>query len=381
MGFRFLNISVVIHPSFWLFLVFFGFGPEIDIIRMLILSFVMGFSLLFHEYGHGLAALRFGKNPEITLEAFGGYTSYRNPVTTEKESFFITLCGPLFTALLIAASYFLLKNNLFTTYWPNFCLYCIMNLNIYWLIINLAPLNPLDGGQLLGYLLRKWFGNERGYRVGLMVGNVTAVIGTAYFFIGQSYIFGSLFLFFGWRNFMAYKAMSAERTPTKYNLYNLAVRAMDDEEYDKARTLFQKLARSKDEYFKKISLEGLASILEKEGNTKAAYDLLIKSDAKHLNNGKWLLCKMAYSQKNYSLVTEQCREIYDIRPTYETAILISKAFSQLDQPEDAIGWLKTSLQFEDAKELSIDKILDDEAFNAVRDHALFQEVARDLAGV
>ena len=90
-----------------------------------------GFSILFHQYGHGLTALSFVKNPEIHLVPFGGFTSYRLAGSTEKESFLITLNGPVFTALLAGISYYLLESLAFSNYHLLFSLYYLMKINLF----------------------------------------------------------------------------------------------------------------------------------------------------------------------------------------------------------------------------------------------------------
>jgi Peptidase family M50. len=181
MNFSFLNIPVVIQPSFWLFLCFFCYNPGSSLTQMAILALVFGFSLLFHEYGHALAAKKMGQSPDITLESVGGYVSYQSRGLSEKQQFIVTFCGPLFTALLIAASYYLLYDDLFSSWAIRYFLYCTMKLNTYWLIVNLAPLSPLDGGKMAEFFLKKIFREERGRYLSLLLGNIVAVAGVAYF--------------------------------------------------------------------------------------------------------------------------------------------------------------------------------------------------------
>lgn len=152
MQFQLFNIPITIRLSFWPFLLFCSL--DANPIYMALLAVIFAGSLLIHELGHGLAALKWGASPAITLEAFGGYTSFSRSID-EKKHFLITLAGPLFTAFLIALAYYLLKSRLFESYWPNVFCYMLMRLNIYWLLINLAPLRPLDGGKMAAYFFQK----------------------------------------------------------------------------------------------------------------------------------------------------------------------------------------------------------------------------------
>ena len=94
-SFNFLSIRVNIHPSFLLFfLLFTGMYREVSS-HSLVYGAVLVISLLVHEYGHGLAVLYCGAQPEINLEAFGGNAKYNGMNMTDKQHCFITICGPL----------------------------------------------------------------------------------------------------------------------------------------------------------------------------------------------------------------------------------------------------------------------------------------------
>lgn len=93
MNFTFLNIPVGIHPSFWIFLLFFTGIYNNPSIESVIVGAVMFVSLLVHEYGHALTAAYFGAKPTITLEAFGGRAEYSSFGISRKKQLLITLYG------------------------------------------------------------------------------------------------------------------------------------------------------------------------------------------------------------------------------------------------------------------------------------------------
>ncbi len=374
MSFKFLNIPVHIQPTFWLLLVFFCFDPNLHPLKMVILGSVLFFSLLFHEYGHALAAKRIGRDPEITLEGLGGYASYDGRGLDEKYHFIITLCGPVFTALLIAISFSLLQSRVATNIYFYYFLLYTMKLNIYWLIVNLAPLNPLDGGKIMEYLFKKWIGIESGHKFSLILGNITAVVASIYFLFQGSYMFAYIFLFYGFKNYQAYNFEYIRRRPNHFALYNQALAALENNENEKAQSILEKLAKSKDEYIKILSQQRLAHLFEQEGNVNDAYRILSKIDPERLNTGKCLLCKLAYTQKNYKLIEKHSREIYDLSPTFDIAVLNAKAFAQLKNFEYSIGWLKTALQFPEGNTSVASDILTDQAFNSMRHLPEFQDL-------
>ncbi len=379
MNFIFLKIPVTFHPSFWLFLLLIAFQSGYPSLEILIILGIISFSLLFHEYGHALTALYFGQNPEIHLVAFGGYASYKSYGLSEKQQFLITLNGPVFTGLLISLSYFLLKSHLFSGYYINYSLYYVMKLNMFWLVVNLIPLYPFDGGQLLRSLLIAKLGDENGLKISLIIGNICAILGSTYFLCNQYYYFGALFLFEGFKNLQTYYQSGFGRTKSNnFSLYNKGIQAMENNEPENAKAIFKKLIKSKDSYIKNFATEGLATVLDKEGKRKEAYHLLLKSDLDSLKRGKCLLCKLAFDEKNYSIIDTYSREIYGINPSFETALLISKAYACLNNPELSGGWLRTASMFPTVPNDSLKSLLEDKTFDPIRENEVFQQCTQGM---
>ncbi|MGI2298944.1 metalloprotease [Candidatus Cardinium hertigii] len=197
MRFRFLKISVSIDLSYWIFLFLVISSVGSQYIEILLWASVFTLSILVHEYGHALVALFFDAAPEIVLQAFGGITHFNALYLTSKQKFLITLAGPLFQGLLTLTVYLLLRFNIFNSYLLQYLLYITMYLNSRWLLLNLIPIAPLDGGWLLRYILEKLFGYT-GYLASIIIGLVAAAIaipflylqGYHWFFIMQLFIAG-----------------------------------------------------------------------------------------------------------------------------------------------------------------------------------------------
>ncbi len=374
MNFRFLNIPVYIHPTFWIFLLFFTNVYRNPSIESLILGGVMFFSLLVHEFGHALTAAYFGARPSITLEAFGGRAEYNPTGITLKQRFLITLNGPLFESILILLSYSLLKSGNFEAH-PHiqYLLQVTMRLNILWCLLNLVPVMPLDGGQLLRYLLERKFG-YKGYRASIIIGLISIVVMTPYLFSQGYSFFGLLLLFMGLENYQALQREErASGKSSQLNQYLESVEAINKNELDKAKLLLKKLLKSRDPKVKHLAVESMAKIHYKENETEKSYDLLINADPQLLKEGKTLLCKLAFERKNYELVSQYALDIYASDPTFEIALLNSQAFAHLKDPDLAGGWLETAAQFGDEYRERVKEKLSDPAYDAVRDAEIFKE--------
>lgn len=370
MNFKFLKIPVKIEPTFWIILLFFAgiiYNPSWE---RLIVAGVMFVSLLVHEYGHAFAAAYFGNAPVITLHGLGGYTSFQDFNISKKQRFIITLCGPLLESVLIAISYYLLKTGTFTSYYIQYTLYVTMELNIIWCLLNLIPIEPLDGSRLLRGILEGLFG-RKGEKISIIMGLISVVFFVPYlFFIGHPY-FSVLLLFFGIRNYLNFKKQKVERSP--FNLYMSGIKALDAEDLVEAKDHFKKLLKSNDIQLKHAAIESLAKIYCQENKSQKAYELLLKGDPQYLQEGKILLCKLAFERKNHELIGKYSHEIYTHSPSYEIAVLNSQAFACMNHPELAGGWLTTASQFGHEYHEKVKELLKHTLYDSVRSHESFQK--------
>ena len=178
------GIPIYIEPSFLLFmgLIFLmssGSGP-MDVSGLGILCFVIFFSLLIHEFGHAIVAKSVGCDSiRIALIMFGGYATH-SP-TTRGRSLLITLAGPFFTLMLLIAANLLLRLKFGDPSYANSAIFIFLRnmafLNLLWLILNLMPVYPLDGGQALFHGLTYWIDQNKAMRWVARVSLVICVIG------------------------------------------------------------------------------------------------------------------------------------------------------------------------------------------------------------
>lgn len=182
LNFTLAGVSVRVHPLFWLLAVFLGSGSG-DILQILIWVLVVFVSILVHEMGHALAFRRYGVGSHIVLHYLGGLaipestpwgTGYASVSPSPKQQIVISLAGPfagfLLAILIILSGRFLLGGliagslfgfipvpqlNLFSTGGQALNLFIVrmLQVNIFWGLINLLPVFPLDGGQVARNIL------------------------------------------------------------------------------------------------------------------------------------------------------------------------------------------------------------------------------------
>jgi stage IV sporulation protein FB len=155
--FSIFGIPVQVQPFFWITLAIIGGAINANSPEALLrlgLFLLAGFvSILVHELGHALTARKFGARSEIVLQAFGGYAAYSGVRLTRPQSFAVTAAGPavqivLGLALLQVLPYLPDLN-------PNmlYFLKILVWISLVWAILNLLPVLPLDGGQMLNAIL------------------------------------------------------------------------------------------------------------------------------------------------------------------------------------------------------------------------------------
>lgn len=198
--FNVLGFPVTIEPFFWLSCFLLGGGLGIEgregVIRIVIWTVVVFISILIHELGHAFAARKHGAQPEIRLQGLGGVTIMRGGYFNRAQSIFVSAAGPL--ASLALGGLIWLVNRAFPVSDP-YALRLVGDflwVNFFWTAINLLPILPLDGGQIVRELL-----GPRRVQIAIGLGVVCSVlVGIWAFKIGLLFL-GVLMLMLAYLNF------------------------------------------------------------------------------------------------------------------------------------------------------------------------------------
>lgn len=219
------GIPIRVHPLFWLVAVFLGMQVG-DLFALLAWVLAVFIAILVHEMGHALVMRSFGYYPSITLYGLGGMTHYgmrtigrRSPGTAGRIA--ITAAGPaagfLFAGILGLVLVLLRKPVIVATGFP-FGIYLFAQLDSPWMgqlvnylffvtigwgILNLLPVLPLDGGQIVRELwtsVDPHWGAWRTVQLSFLVAVAIAVLAA---------LQGSFFLaiLFGYMAFVNYQAL------------------------------------------------------------------------------------------------------------------------------------------------------------------------------
>lgn len=204
--FSLFGIPVQVQPWFWLTMVLIGGGSmanDRESLLRLVLFMLAGFiSILVHELGHALTGQAFGARSAITLQAFGGYAEFRGAAFTRPRHFLVTAAGPGVQVLLGLAVMLLIPDVFNLTSRAGYFWGQLAGISLFWAALNLLPVLPLDGGQMLNALL----GPAR-IRLTLWISIFTAV-GAAW--LGYKWFDPFLFpIFMGMFAFRSWQALRA----------------------------------------------------------------------------------------------------------------------------------------------------------------------------
>lgn len=201
--FSIFGIPVRVHPFFWVTLAIIGGAlgansPQ-DILRIAFFLLAGFVSIMVHELGHALTARKFGAHSEIVLEAFGGYAAYSGVRMTRPQSFLITAAGPAVQILLGVTVLMLLKQVPELSQNAGYFLRMLVWISLVWAVLNLLPVLPLDGGQLMNVVL-----GPRRMRTTLWISLIVAAsVGLLLFRFTGSILFPIFMGMFAWQAWQA----------------------------------------------------------------------------------------------------------------------------------------------------------------------------------
>ena len=373
-----MKIPVKVSPIFFLTAGIIGFlnsmGSDHTFALTLIWVGVIFVSILVHEYGHALTSRYFGQQPRIQLVALGGLTIPNGKRLRGWREFLVILNGPLFGFLLFLVFLFILSTGVVTNPFFLYAVKIFVWVNLFWTIVNLLPVMPLDGGQLLRVILESIFG-ARGFKYAILTGVVLSIIGALIFFFIGYFLIGVIFFLFAFQNFDSWKKARMITDNDQREDLSAALKEIEDllmkEQREEAIPKLEEVRnKSKVGMIFNLTSQYLGAILAEKHEYQAVYNLL-KPIKKHLNaESKIHLHRAAFEMKDYPLVVELAGPSYQLLPDPHIALKSAEACAALSLVEPAIGWLRA------AKKGGIDdlaSILSKEVFDPIRSYPAFKE--------
>lgn len=364
------RIPITIFPMFWAFAALIGFLlADGNLLQMAIWVGIILISVLFHEFGHAITALCFGQKPQIGLVAMGGVTSYDGPPLKFWKQFLITFNGPFFGAILAGGFYLLSLANP-----SNLLMHQIFLVNVIWTVVNIFPILPLDGGQLLRIVLEGIF-HAKGVRYALMASSALAALLSLFFFVTQNFLAGAIFFLFAFENFSGFRKTKHLTEADRSDRFRKALEAADSQlqlgHKEEARKAFDQLRKEAGEGLIHVMASQYCALLDAEaGLKKEAYEILLPIKEDLDPQALALLHQLAFEQSNFPLVLELGGAVFQMIPQADVALRSAYAAGALHQAEAAVGWLETAMQ---GGLENISEVIKEKNFDSIRGDPVFQK--------
>lgn len=188
--FTLFGFPVRVELFFWLTALFLGWRNRDGwlLVAWIAIVFV---SVMLHEMGHAFAYRRYGQQSQIVLHGFGGVTMATQRLAPA-QSIIVSLAGPLTGLVVLGVPAWIARESITpSSIEQAVILHDLVWVNVWWSLINLLPLWPLDGGQIL-HSATELRGGEPNRRLVHGVSLATAGLLGVYF-VTQGHLFGLVF--------------------------------------------------------------------------------------------------------------------------------------------------------------------------------------------
>ncbi len=336
------KIPVTVHPVFFLVSGVIGFLASGSLAGTALWLLIIFVSVLVHELGHAVTALVFGQRARIELVGFGGLTHHNGKQLKPWQNFLVVLNGPLAGFALCFVCY-LIDRALPQTGTVHYALTVAVFINLFWTVINLLPVQPLDGGRLLGIVLEKTFG-PKGIRLSYLV-SIGLAMGFAFlFFLAGLVIAGAIFFLFAFESYRAWSSMKNitvfDRDVSLQETFEKAKRQMEQGQVVEAENkLHDIVKKTKQGLLYQSASELLGKLSFDHGDYEAAFSRLYPIRRSLSPEMVVTFHQLAGILEHWDVVREFSEPAYSSHPNYQTALINATAEAVNQDKSATIGWL------------------------------------------
>jgi Zn-dependent protease len=376
------RIPIRIHFFFWIVAALIGWLNSRTILGTSLWMLVIVASILVHEFGHALSAISFGQKARIDLIGFGGVTVRSGPKLALWKEFLVVLGGPGAGFLLFGLSYYLLgfvHPSSHSVSIASYVLSIFTWVNLFWTLINLLPIQPLDGGRLVAIVLEAMFG-VRGIKIALFFSILFAGCFAVFLFVTSQMLAGAIFLMFlfeGYRDWRSTMSLTEhdQNEGLQLKLKEAESQIKEGQHASAIETLNQVRSSAGEGMIRVTATQYLAELLSLQGDFKKAYDMLVPIESKLSPEFLFIYQQLAYKAGDLKRAIEVGTRSYQEFHSYETAILNAKCHALLGEVKPAIGWLQCA--FNDGFP-NLHTVLEAREFDYIRNDSHFQDLSKRL---
>ncbi|WP_194774447.1 site-2 protease family protein [Pararhodonellum marinum] len=208
----FRQVKVFIHWTFSLLLLWIiisnlrAGAPTEDILWTILFVLALFFCVILHEFGHALAAQRYGiGTKDITLLPIGGLARLEKMPEDPKQELWVALAGPLvnvvifiFLSIALSITGFNLENLEELKINGNTIILFLASANLILALFNMLPAFPMDGGRVLRAFLAIKLPRHKATQIAGSIGQMLAIVFVFYgLFNNPILVLIGIFIFLG----------------------------------------------------------------------------------------------------------------------------------------------------------------------------------------
>jgi Zn-dependent protease len=370
------RIPVKIYPMFWFLIIAIGWLSTFSLPETFIWAIVILISVVIHELGHALTATAFGQSTRIELYGMGGLTHRHGPKLKLWQEFLIVLNGPIAGFLLYLIAYKMYHSLAVPSGdFVKIALDVAIKINLFWTLVNLLPILPLDGGHLMRIMFEAVFG-LRGVKIAYFLSMlISGIIGLLFFNTGVL-IAGALFIILAFESFRIWKSTlsltNQDQDVALQLKLSIAEREMRLGHVNDALYHFEEIrGMVKEGMIYTVASEHIAEILAHQNKFREAFEILYPLRSKIKPDMLRMLHQIAYRSGKWQEAITLGNQSFQYIPSYDTAVINALCHAILGEAVPAIGWLRCAIEegLPNANE-----ILEKREFDHIRDEPGFQEL-------
>lgn len=372
------KIQVNISPLFFLTAGIIGWINSWNLFGAIIWALIIFVSVLVHEFGHALISVAFGQRAEIRLVTFGGLTTPIGKKLSLFKEFLVVAAGPFFSFLLfvvgsLALMYLPIGNPIVIS-----CLQLFRFINLFWTFVNLMPILPLDGGQMLRIMI-EGVSKRNSFKIASYVSLIFATLLALVSFLFGLFLIGAIFILFVFQNFDTLQKLKSytDEDMNENNqkdidcIENLLQAQRDDEAKLKLKQL---LLKTKKGVIHSLGAQYLSKIYAKENEWKKCHELLGPIEHELKDVSQFIYLQSCYFVHDYQKVVDLSPQCFRQMQIYQVALFASHAYARLFEVKSSILWMKTALSF---KQISFDQAIKDESYDGIRQNEIFEKFVKE----
>jgi len=336
------KIPITIHPIFFLVAGIIGFLSSQTLAGTALWILIIMVSIIIHELGHAMTAIAFGQQAKIELVGFGGLTHHNGKELKPWQSFLVVLNGPMAGFALCGAAYAVYQ------FFPqqgavHYALAITVFINLFWTVVNLLPIQPLDGGKLLGIVLEKILG-PRGVRLSYLVSIILAMGFAFLFFLLGLVIAGAIFFLFAFESYRAFSSLKnltlLDRDQHLQEMMKQAAEKFEERDVVGAESALEDiLTRTRRGLIYQSAQELLSRIQFERGDYEKAFENLYPIRNALSPSVLVMFHQLAGMMEKWDVVHELSESAYSTQPNYHTALLNATAEAVKGNKQATLGWL------------------------------------------